>query len=382
MPVFPQILDQRLSEWELAGQKRALSGQRGVDFSSNDYLGFAQDQKLRSLLVEGICNSQVSFGSTGSRLLRGNASIFEEVESELAEFCSQESALIYASGYQANVGVLSALLRETDFVFSDSRNHASIIDGIRLSRPQRFIYSSPDLDDLEEQLKQVESVDALKLIVTESVFGMDGVKASLTKLIGLAERYQADVIVDEAHATGIWGDFKNNRGGGLVQSLGLSSQVLATIHTAGKALGLGGAWVACSHKLKSYLIQSSRSMIFSTAPMPILPLSLRIVMSYWRRVGLDRAGEVIKKSDELSVLLNYPRTGVPVIPYRVGQNHQAMMLAQRVQELGFDVRAIRPPTVPHGTARLRVCVHSNHSSHELIAFSKALRDHSIAMAFS
>ena len=379
MQSLPQVLEQRLVQWDLDGRMRFLSGQKGIDFSSNDYLGFAQDQTLRSLILQSIQCSEVLFGSTGSRLLRGNSALFEEVEAELGEFCSQESALIYSSGFQANFGVLSALLRETDHVFSDLRNHASLIDGIRLSRAQKKIYSAFDLAGLEKNLREVQGKDALKLIVTESIFGMDGVKAPLLELVELAEKYQAHVFVDEAHATGIWGDFRNHRGGGLVQSLGLSSRVLATVHTAGKALGLGGAWVACSKKLKSYFLQASRPMMFSTAPMPIMPLSFRVALKYWKSVGMNRAHQVIEKSDELARILGKHPQSIPVILYQVGENAQAMTLALSLQKVGYDVRAIRPPTVPEGTARLRICVHANHSLDELEGFASKLIELSASM---
>ena len=373
MQQLPPVLEERLKQWDRQGRLRTLSLGAGIDFSSNDYLGFARDPVLRERLVGTILSSGVPFGSTGSRLLRGHSALFDEAESVLAQFCSQEAALIYPSGFQANLGLLSALLAEGDLVFSDARNHASLIDGIRLSRARKCIYST--LDQLEEQLQEFASDPSFKLIVTESLFGMDGVKASLLELSKLAERYGAYLVVDEAHATGIWGQFERLRGGGWAQSLGISSRLLATLHTGGKALGLGGAWVACSHALKHYLVNASRPMIFSTAPMPLLPLSLLVTLQYWQSgVGPQRADLLLKKAQSLGQRLRVNVQDSPILPLHIGENQRSLEVAQKMQHRGFDVRAIRPPTVPQGTARLRVCVHAHHTEQDLERFAGAFAE--------
>ena len=202
----------------------------------------------------------VPLGASGSRLLRGDLDLFEVIEQRLANFCGNESALLFPSGYQANVGLLSALLSEKDIVFSDRLNHASIIDGIRLSRARKIVFPHNDLNALERGLEAAENQGGLRVIVTESLFSMEGDFSPLRALALLARKQGACLVVDESHATGLYGDFEKNRGGGRVQMLGLGAEVLATVHTGGKALGVGGAWVCGSRLLRDYLINFSRGL--------------------------------------------------------------------------------------------------------------------------
>ncbi len=218
------LLRSRLEKAERTHTRRVLSPRTGLDFCSNDYLAFSEDEELRLRILEELKRPDLQLGSTGSRLIRGNSEIFEEVEAELARFCGREAALIYASGYQANVGLLSAIAQSGisggsggDLVFSDELNHASIIDGIRLSGARKKIYRHLDMADLRTLLIENQNDDALKIIVTESLFSMDGHHAPLEKIVQLAEEFSASVIVDEAHATGLWGRFDSGQAGGLVQ---------------------------------------------------------------------------------------------------------------------------------------------------------------------
>ncbi len=367
-----RLLKSRLEKLDQASCRRILSSRNGVDFSSNDYLGFSQDENLKSMLSEWL--KEIPLGSSGSRLLRGQLKVFEEAEEHLADFCGRESALIFPSGYQANIGLLSALLGPEDIVFSDQFNHASIIDGVRLSGAHKVIYPHGNTSALRGLLKVSAAQEkSLKVIVTESLFSMDGDIAPLQELADLAEEFSALLVVDEAHATGLWGDFKQNLGGGLIQSLNLSSRVFATVHPAGKAFGAAGAWVCGDAILKDYLVNFSRPFIFSTAPVPFMAILLKTVLSYWRKVGIQRAEAVFENSKYLQKRLTcllkgkylIPNVNGPIIPVIVGDNLRTFELSQRLQRGGYDIRAIRPPTVSEGSARLRVTTNWSHSSQEI-----------------
>jgi len=367
--VLPRKLQDRLNKQTLALRTRTLTHREGIDLSSNDYLGFSQDPVLAERILERL--KSYPTGATGSRLLRGNLKIHEETESLLGKFSGREAALLFPSGYQANLGLLSAILSPDDQVFSDELNHASLIDGIRLSKAETILYPHGDIDALRKQLQDSRSQNGqahIKLIVTESLFSMDGDQAPLPELISLAQEHDALLVVDESHATGLWGSNRPSRptqGGGLVQSLGLSQGVFATVHTGGKSLGCGGAWIACDFELKEYLINFSRPFIFSTAPSPALAVALTESCRYWDEVGAQRAQEVHRFASTFrervmnlqahfpGQLITPPGVG-PVIPIILKSNARALLASQALQRAGYDVRAIRPPTVPEGTARLRV----------------------------
>ncbi len=361
MQRFPDSLSQRLTRLDSTFQRRVLAPRRGIDFSSNDYLGLSQDRVLRERVLLRLRDLEI--GSSGSRLLRGQTPLFETVEQNLAQFAGAESALVFPSGYQANLALLSGVLTAEDWVFSDQLNHASLIDGMRLSRAQRVIYPHCDVAALRRSLEEASTQSGLKVIVTESLFGMDGDKAPLAALVDLADEFSALLMVDEAHATGLWGS--EGRGGGLVQAQGLSSRVFATIHTGGKALGVGGAWVCGSNKLRDYLVNFSRPFIFSTAPVPALLVALDEAVDYWTDVGLSRSETLLTHADELRKSLRGLKLGSmesgPIVPVLLGENERALRVAGQLQGEGFDIRAIRPPTVPEGTARLRLCVHWEHT---------------------
>ena len=367
MSPFPDRLAARLAEIESGGLKRRLEPAGGIDLSSNDYLGFATDPVLGRRFLAALRGRPV--GSTGSRLLRGESDLHREVETALAGFVSRETALLFPSGYQANLGLLSSLLRSGDTVFSDALNHASIIDGIRLGKAERVIYPHADTSALRRSLERFRYPDptGLRVIVTESLFSADGDMAPLGALADLADEFGALLIVDEAHATGLFG--APGSGGGLVQALGLTRRVFATMHTGGKALGAAGAWVAGDAHLREYLVNTARPFIFTTAPIPALPTLLRLSIDHWARVGPDRAREVLRRAaafrDTLRSLASATSATVPsvaegiegpIVPFVIGDNRRAVAAARRLQENGFEARAIRPPPVPEGTARLRLTV--------------------------
>ena len=379
MSYFPRILQDRIALLDQTSTHRMLSCRSGIDFSSNDYLGFSSDPRLKSAFFDRLHQAQgyqkdsLYLGAAGSRLLRGQLEIFESTERALADFSGRESAVFFPSGYQANLGLLSAVLKPQDWVYSDQYNHASIIDGIRLSGAQKRIYPHMNVQALREILEADRTsgvgAGALKVIVTESIFSMDGDLAPLLQLAELAQEFFALFIVDEAHATGLWGE----TGGGWVQELGLRDRVFATIHPAGKALGVSGAWVAGDAPLKDYLVNYSRPFIYSTAPSPVLAILLRTAIEYWKEVGPYRAKIVLQRSIELQRSLSHVMQGkfkIPevlglILPLIIGENSEALAWARKLQTAGFDVRAIRPPTVPEGTSRLRLTVNWCQTEEEL-----------------
>jgi 8-amino-7-oxononanoate synthase len=306
-------------------------------------------------------------GSGGSRLLRGHHQIFDDIEERLAWFAGTESALLFGSGYAANIGLLQAVVSPDDLIVSDERNHASLIDGIRLTKAETAIYPHQDLHALESAVSRPRRGRAV--VITESVFSMDGDLTPLGEVCAIAERAGALVIVDEAHATGMYGA----RGSGRVEELGLRDCVAASIHTGGKALGSGGAWVAGSRALCDVLVNRARSFIFSTAPLPVLGAALNAGLDMIEREP-ERRGEVHRKSSILSGAL--AEAGVPVhgesmiVPIIAGTNGAALELQSAVMAAGFDARAIRPPSVPAGTARLRVTVRHPVSDTDLLRFAR------------
>ncbi|MBI2348146.1 MAG: 8-amino-7-oxononanoate synthase, partial [Deltaproteobacteria bacterium] len=243
------------------GATLMLDGREVLNFSSNNYLGLANHPALRAAAIQAI--ERYGCGSGASRLISGNMTLHEELEAKIAALKGTEAALVFNSGYQANIGILSVLADEGDVILSDALNHASIIDGCRLSRAKSVIYPHSDLARLEDELKKAPA-KARKLIVTETLFSMDGGEALLAEIVELAERYGAMVMVDEAHATGVFGP----NGAGVVAKLGLVERVQIQMGTLGKALGGFGAYVAGSRKLRELLINRSRSFIFTTALPP------------------------------------------------------------------------------------------------------------------
>jgi 8-amino-7-oxononanoate synthase len=351
-------------------QFRELALPSGIQLSSNDYLGLSAHPSLK-LAIARAMEEDERLSSTGSRLISGNSARWDRLEAGFAEFLGVEAALYFSSGYAANVGLLGSILKPGDTVFSDSANHASLIDGIRLSRSRKVVFPHLDLDYLEDALRRDgESVE--RVIVVESVFSMDGDRAPLPELIDLCNRYGAFLIVDEAHTTGIDGP----EGRGAVSAVGGSECILATVHTCGKALAAMGAFVAGSRTLRDFLINHARTFIFSTALPPYCAAhvqeALRLAaeseperarlkeLSGYARERLHRAGYDTGASDS------------QIIPLVVGSNEAAVRFAAELTAAGFGVRAIRPPTVPPGTSRLRLSLNAKLSLSDIDAFAEAI----------
>jgi 8-amino-7-oxononanoate synthase len=362
---FEEHLAARLIELRGAGLLRQMRLPAGTDLVSNDYLGLAEHPHLTEAMRAAV--AVLPAGSGGSRLLRGHHEIFERLEERLASFAGSESALLFGSGYAANIGLLQAVVAPDDLIVSDERNHASLIDGIRLTKAVTAIYPHQDLHALETTLQKPRKGRAI--VVTESVFSMDGDLTPLRDVCTIAERVGAVVIVDEAHATGMYGE----RGSGRVEELGLRDRVAATIHTGGKALGSGGAWVAGSRALRDVMVNRARSFIFSTAPLPILGVALSAGL-YLVEHEPERRREVHRKSSLLRRALS--DEGVKaggesmIVSIIAGSNEAALALQSGLMAAGFDVRAIRPPSVPPGTARLRVTVRYPVADRDLERFAR------------
>jgi len=361
---FEERFAETLAELRRAGLLRELRLPQGIDLVSNDYLGLATHPELTSAMQSAL--DELPAGSGGSRLLRGHHGVFEAVEEQLARFCGTDAALLFGSGYSANIGLLQAVIAPDDRIFSDERNHASLIDGIRLTKAATTIYAHQDLRALEGALQRRGPGRAV--VITESVFSMDGDETPLESVCEIAERHGAAVIVDEAHATGLYG----NRGSGRVEELGLRDRVLATVHTGGKALGSGGAWVAGSRALRDVMVNRARSFIFSTAPLPVLAAGLNAGLEIIAREP-ERRSEVRRKAMLLRRALREGGMDTagrsPIVPILAGSNESALAMQATLMASGFDVRAIRPPSVAPGTARLRVTVRYPIADDDLLRFA-------------
>ncbi len=364
LDAYLAALADELDSLRAAGLERRLRLPHGIDLVSNDYLGLAEDPRLRAAMCAALETGPV--GAGGSRLLRGHHAAFAALEERLADFSGAAAALLFATGYAANVGLLQTIATRDDLVISDERNHASLIDGIRLAGARKVIYRHHDLDELAAALARPRS--GRTFVVTESVFSMDGDLAPLVAIADLAERAGALLIVDEAHATGLHG----SRGAGLVEALGLRERVLATVHTGGKALGAAGAWVAGSAVLRDVLVNRARTLLFSTAPLPVLAAALGAALDVVRDEP-GRRVEVHRKVAVLGDALARHRARVacvsPIVPLVAGSNAAALALEEGLRAAGFDVRAVRPPTVPPGSARLRVTVRYPVADADLVRFA-------------
>ena len=352
MKIEQRILAE-LEDLESRAQLRHLETVRGIDLGSNDYLGLSTDPRMKQAIREAL-DSAARVASTGSRLLSGHDEAWTTVENDFARWVGAEAALYFTSGYAANIGLLSAILSPEDVIFSDSANHASLIDGVRLAKCKRVIFPHLDLNALEAELRWSHSGSGARFIVVESIFSMDGERAPLQDLAALAARSEAELIVDEAHATGVYGP----DGSGCLAEAGLAGRVFATVHTCGKALAAAGAFVCGSEALRRFLINRARTFIFNTALPPYFAAQVAAGMRLAAKADAER-----KVVADLSIFLRNELQGngfdtagsdSHLAPIVLGANDTALAFASRLQDRGYGIRAIRPPTVPVGTARLRV----------------------------
>jgi 8-amino-7-oxononanoate synthase len=339
-----------------------VDGRRVLCLSSNNYLALANHPAVVEAAVAAV--REFGVGSGASRLISGSMRPHHELEDRLAAFKRTEACLLFTSGYHANLGVISSLIGDGDAVFSDALNHASLVDGCRLSRATVCVYPHVDVAALEERLRATPA--RRRLIVTDSVFSMDGDSAPLRAICELAERYDAMVMVDEAHATGVLGP----RGAGLLDALGLADRVTVQMGTLGKALGTFGAYVAGSRSLIDLLINRARTFIFTTAlPPPVVvaaAAALTIVeREPERRAVLCRHAERLRHGLRAAGYDVRGDDASHIVPVVVGDASATMALSSELLERGVLAHGIRPPTVPNGTARIRATVMATHTDEDI-----------------
>lgn len=367
-PKIDSVLKQKLKERAKEGLLRKLTLSDGlVDLCSNDYLGFAKGRSD----FNSFSFKQNFIGSTGSRLLSGNSALAEDLEIEIAKFHNAPAGLIFNSGYDANLGLFSSVPQRGDTILYDELIHASVRDGVRLSFANNFSFKHNDLTHLEDRLKKASGEI---YVAVESVYSMDGDYAPLKELVKLCASYNANLIVDEAHATGVFGD----KGQGRVQELGLDNKIFARVHTFGKALGCHGAIVLGSEVLKDYLVNFSRSFIYTTA---LPPLSLMHLMKAYERLETEiekikRLHELVAffktQIDKLNGKYDIIESDSPIQCIIIPGNEEAKLFSDSLRKKGFDIRPILYPTVPKGKERLRICLHAFNSEKEIEAVIKCL----------
>jgi len=352
------------------GPRVTLDGQPVLLLCSNDYLGLANHPRVRSAAADAAM--RWGAGAGASRLISGSMQPHGRLEERLARFKGYESALLFGSGYLANIGAISALAGRGGVVFSDELNHASIIDGCRLSRAETFVYRHGDVAHLAWGLR--EAGERASLIVTDGIFSMDGDVAPLEQLVGIARRHSCRLMVDEAHATGVLGP----GGRGSVAAAGLSGEVDVVMGTLGKALGSYGAYVCATRELTDYLVNTARSFIFSTAPPPPVAAAslaaLELLESQPQRIERLRTNATKLRSALATQGLAVGNSRTQIIPVEIGDATRTMELCERVLERGVFAQGIRPPTVPDGGSRLRFTVMSTHRAEELEQAAQAVGD--------
>ncbi|MBZ9603027.1 8-amino-7-oxononanoate synthase [Phyllobacterium chamaecytisi] len=347
-----------LSGLERKGRRRELVPQNGIDFTSNDYLGLANSPRIRSAIADAL-ERGVAVGSGGSRLLRGNHPEHQALEAEAAAFFGTERALYFSSGYAANVALFSTLPQRGDLIVHDALIHASTHEGIAASRAEAVPVRHNDVQHFDDAIRHWRNAGGMghPWIAVESLYSMDGDCAPLEELLELANRHDGFLIIDEAHATGVFGP----NGRGLAAGMeGRHNVVL--LHTCGKALGVAGALVGANSVVCDYLVNRARAFIYSTAPSPVMAAAVRESLKILadepqRRAQFEQLWTFANA--QLSGVLGLEGSGSQILPVMVGDNARARRIAARMRAEGFDLRAIRPPTVPEGTARLRIAITLN-----------------------
>lgn len=377
-------LDIELEELELRGLVRELreiytpqgtvldiDGKEVANFCSNDYLDLASDKRLVAAVKAAA--DRWGAGAGSSRLIAGNIAIYSELEEELAALKGKERALLFPSGYHANLGLITSVVGKIDAVLSDRFNHASIIDGCRLSGARIRVFDHNDPEHLDHLLAK-EKDSRKTLVVTESLFSMEGDIAPLPDIVAVAKKHSAMIAIDDAHATGVLG---KNGGGGL-EHFGVDpAEVDAVIGTLGKALGSSGAFVAASEKLVSFLVNRARTFIFTTGPFPAASAAakeaLRIVRDEpWRRERVIEIADRTRKAVKDKGLETKSAEGSPILPIVVGSADKAMEACNALLQKGIFVQGIRPPSVPAGASRLRITFSAGHTDEQIDRLIKGL----------
>lgn len=369
MKAFPEKLISSLDQRKSSNAFRNLSESiSGVDFFSNDYLGFASSESIFAEIPKILKEFDLQKnGATGSRLLSGNHRLFEYTEAFLANFHKTEAALIFNSGYDANLGLFASVPQRGDIILFDELAHASIRDAVKLSNAKSFKFQHNDFGHLESLLLKYSASGTEIYIAVESVYSMDGDRAPLKEIAKLAENFKAWLIVDEAHATGIFG----KKGQGLVEELGIQKNVFARINTFGKAIGAHGAVVLGNKTLRNYLINFARSLIYTTA---LPPHSVAIILAVYKKLeqqqpeieSLKSNVEFFRKEIAKNKLeSSFIDSTSPIQSCLVPGNENAKNISNSLQEKGFQLKAILAPTVQAGKERIRFCIHSYNSEDEI-----------------
>lgn len=341
---------------------RALSPAKGIDFTSNDYLGFKSHPVLRETAIAAL-NAGLDIGSGGARLLRGNHTAHEQLEQNAATFFGCERTLFFATGFSANHALMTTLPSKDDIILFDALIHASLRDGIQANPAKHFRIAHNDVNAFEDMLKKNSSAQCW--VVIESVYSMDGDLAPLPELIKLCEKYNAMLVVDEAHATGVFGE----QGKGLTHTL--HSPNLITLHTCGKGLGVAGALVCASNDVIETLINKARGFIYSTAPMPLQAVLVDKALELCASADAQRA-RLFQLCEMAKQFL--PASPSPIFPVILGDEQRALNAAIALQAKGFDIRAIRPPTVPAGSSRLRITLNAMLRDEDIKSLGAALQE--------
>jgi len=355
-----------------------VDGKNYIMLASSNYLGLSNHPKLIQAAQDAA--EQFGFGSGGSRLITGNTTLHEKLEFAIAKYLGTEAAILFNSGYDANIGAISALMTGDTVIFSDELNHASIIDGCQLARAKTVIYKHNNMQDLEKKLKKIGTGKkrySKKFIITDTIFSMDGDLAALQELTELAAHYDAFVMVDEAHAVGVFGD----SGGGVVEFLGVEDKIDIRMGALSKAFGTTGGYIAGSNELIDYLRNRARSFIYTTSlPAPILASGLAAIeivrLEPELRAKLWANIEYFKKAlDDYG--FNTMSSSSQIIPILIGSIEDTMAFSRYLFETGIFVTGIRPPTVPPGKCRIRTTMMANHSKSDLESVVKIFRKYNI-----
>lgn len=363
-------INKKLEERKTSGAYRSLKPENDlVDFCSNDYLGFARSAELkRNADAEIALHRHTLNGSTGSRLISGNLTYTEDLEKQIAAYHKSESGLIFNSGYDANFGLFSSLPQRGDTIITDELIHASIIDGTRLSHANRYTFKHNDLNSLESKLQQAKGIC---YVAIESIYSMDGDTPPLLDILNLTDRYNAHLIVDEAHAVGLYKQ-------GLINHLNLQHRIFAQVVTFGKALGCHGAIILGSNMLREYLINFARSFIYTTAA------------PFHQMASVKMAYELLQKADEaidrlksnISLFKSTIASNIELIAsdsaiqcILLKTNEKAREIASELQNKGLDVRAILSPTVPQGLERIRICIHAYNTAQEITLLTNLINQY-------
>jgi 8-amino-7-oxononanoate synthase len=368
---LPKSLQQKLEQRETNNALRTLPVSNGlIDFASNDYIGFAHNETIFKASHQYLLDNNIKInGATGSRLISGNHELYQTAEDLIANFHQSESALIFNSGYDANVGFFSSVPQRNDVILYDELCHASIRDGIQMSNAKSYKFQHNDFEALAKLLAQftIHNSQFTIYIVTESVFSMDGDSPNLEELVQLSEKHNAYLVIDEAHALGVF----DEKGQGLSQQLNLQDKIFARIMTFGKGLGCHGAAILGSRELKSYLVNFARSFIYTTGLSPHSVATILIAYRYLRQeqnVLNSLKNNIVFFNQEkvrlgLKPLFVYSKSAIQcaIIP----GNATVKNIAAQLQQNGFDVKPILSPTVPEGQERLRFCLHSYNSETEI-----------------